>query len=168
VPRPAARYRPHPLLETERGVRAKIEAETGRSFDAWLRIARRAGASDPKGLKRRLQEEHGLKPMQAGWLAWAATTDEPLEYDEPEPLVDALYSGTKAGLRPLHEAVVDACLALGDDVVVTACKTMVPVYRKHVFAQLKPTKDGVVVGLALGDGVAAEACDFIGWNNYID
>jgi hypothetical protein len=50
----------------------------------------------------------------------------------------------------VHESVVDVLNGLGEDVCVTACKTMVPAYRKHVFAELRPVADGVLVRLALG------------------
>jgi uncharacterized protein DUF5655 len=40
--------------------------------------------------------------------------------------------------------------ALGDDVKVCPCKTIVPLYREHVFAQIKPTTNSRVdFGFAL-------------------
>ena len=40
--------------------------------------------------------------------------------------------------------------SLGDDVKACPCKTIVPLYRKHVFAQIKPTTNTRVdLGLAL-------------------
>ena len=39
---------------------------------------------------------------------------------------------------------------MGDDVKACPCKTIVPLYRKHVFAQIKPTTNSRVdLGLAL-------------------
>jgi hypothetical protein len=150
-PRPKApRYKPHPMLEMETAAKEKIRRETGRSWDEWLTLARKHRPSDAKSLRSWLQKEHGFARMNAYWLAHEATTDELPDYGEPEPLVDALYSGSREPLRPLHESVVDAFLALGDDVIVTACKTMVPVYRKHVFAEMRPADGAVEMRLALG------------------
>jgi hypothetical protein len=40
--------------------------------------------------------------------------------------------------------------ALGDDVLICPCKTIVPFYRKHVFAEIKPaTKTRIDFGFAL-------------------
>jgi Domain of unknown function (DUF5655) len=42
--------------------------------------------------------------------------------------------------------------SLGDDVKVCRCQTIVPLYRKHVFAQIKPTtRTRIDLGLALRD-----------------
>lgn len=155
MPRPPAararpRYQPHPLLDRERAAKEGLEASTGRSFEAWLALARRRGG-DARALKRWLKEEHGLKDMLAHWVAFEALQEGGASYDDPLPMVEALYAGPKAALRPVHEAVVDAVLDLGDDVIVTACKTMVPVYRKHVFAELRPGDGVVELRLSLGD-----------------
>jgi hypothetical protein len=145
-----SRYSPHPMLGAERAARRKVEEQTGVSWRRWLARARSEGPKTEKALGRWLQGEHGLAARAAKFLAWEALRAEVTDYDDPVPLVDALYAGPHAPLRPLHEAVVDALLALGDDVLVTACKTMVPAYRKFVFAELCPVEGGIEVRLALG------------------
>lgn len=145
-----ARYKPHPQLEMERRARVKIERETGRTFDAWVELGKKKGPKQSKALGMWFRKEHGHSNMTAHWLTGAVLEPE-TDYGDPEPMVDALYSGEKAALRPLHEAVVDVLLALGDEVTVTSCKTMVPAYRKHVFAELAPVADGVRVAMSLGD-----------------
>ena len=145
------RYQAHPLLAREGAMKARLEADTGRSWDDWIALARRSGLKDKKALKARLLGHLGLKPMAASWIAHEALAPEDEGYDAPERLVDALYSGDKAALRPVQDALADAFLALGDDVVVTACKTMVPVYRKHALAQMRPVRDGVELRLAMGN-----------------
>jgi hypothetical protein len=132
-------------------MKAKVAADTGRSWDEWIALARRSGLKDAASLKARLRGHLGLKPMTASWIAHEALTETGSEYDDPDRLVDALYAGERATLRPLHDALVDEFAALGDDVVVTACKTKVPVYRKHVFAELRPAGAAVELRLALGD-----------------
>jgi hypothetical protein len=138
------------MLEMAEAAKTKIRAETGKSFEEWVKIARTKGPKTRGDLSGWLRKEQGLKQMTAHWVAQTAAGDD-VDYGDPEPLVDALYSGQHEALRPVHEAVVDVLVGLGDDVTVTACKTMVPAYRKHVFAELAPSADGVVVQLALGE-----------------
>jgi hypothetical protein len=66
--------------------------------------------------------------------------------------VEDLFAGPKAGLRPIYEALLAAGLKLGKDVRVSPCQTFVPLYRNHVFAQIKPaTRTRIDFGLALKD-----------------
>ncbi len=145
------RYQPHPMLAREKNTMAKLAETTGKTFAQWVELARKKGITDKWTLKQWLMKEHGHVSMNADWIVHSALSIDVTDYDVPEPLVDALYSGPKEALRPLHEKVVDAALELGKDVIVTACKTMVPIYRKHVFAELAPVEGGVQVRLALGD-----------------
>jgi hypothetical protein len=69
---------------------------------------------------------------------------------EPDALVEALFAGPKAGLRPIYDRLLEMGLSLGADVKVCPCKTLVPFYRKHVFAQAKPpTRTRLDIGFAL-------------------
>jgi hypothetical protein len=148
-----ARYQPHPMLGMEERAKERLLADTGKSYDQWAALARKRGFSRMSEASAWLQSQHeALAGMTGRWIAYAAATNaDHADYEDPASLVDALYSGEHEALRPLHEAVVDAVLELGDDVVVTSCKTMVPVYRKHVFLELRPVAESVEVRLALGD-----------------
>ena len=150
----ASRYQPHPMLALEAKAMQSLEDDTGKSWNQWLALARRKGPKERRPLKVWLQEQ-GLTNMRAHWVAAAALEPDAPSYDDPEPLVDGLYSGSKAALRPLHESIVDVALALGTDVIVTSCKTNVPIYRKHAFASLRPVDGCVEVQLALGEVPAA-------------
>jgi hypothetical protein len=149
-----SKYSPHPMLQKEDDDKERLRSATGKSFDQWVALARAKGPAAQRACREWLQKEHGVASRDAWWIASMATTKDGATYDEPEALVDALYSGAKAELRPLHEKVVDAALAQGGDVIATSCKTMVPIYRKHVFAELRPVDGAVEVGLALGDVAA--------------
>ena len=53
--------------------------------------------------------------------------------------------------RVVHDELLRLAKSLGDDVQAFPCKTIVPLYRKHVFAQIKPTTlTRIDLGLALG------------------
>jgi Domain of unknown function (DUF5655) len=61
-----------------------------------------------------------------------------------------MFSGGKAGLRPVYDALLQMALGLGKDVKACPCKTIVPLYRNNVFAQLKPSaRTRLDLGLAL-------------------
>ena len=134
----------------ESKARDKLEAETGKSFEKWVEIARKAKVGTSTALKDRLVADHGLGSRVAWWIAQTAIDGGAEQYEDPEALVDALYSGSRADKRALHESLIDEFLALGPDVLVTACKTMIPVYRKFVFAELKPVSAGIEMHLSLG------------------
>lgn len=65
--------------------------------------------------------------------------------------VEAMYAGPRAGLRPIHDALEDLAFGIGSDIKLCPGKTIVPVYRNHVIAQIKPaTRTRIDFGLALG------------------
>ena len=78
---------------------------------------------------------------------------EPEEYlENAERDVEAMYSGGKAKLRPLYDALLRLGLKTGKDAKACPCKTIVPLFRKHVFAQIKPsTQTRIDMGFALGN-----------------
>ena len=60
------------------------------------------------------------------------------------------YAGKKNALRPIYDELLKLGKSVGSDVKVCPCLTMVPLYRNHVFAQIKPTTNTRVdFGLAL-------------------
>jgi Domain of unknown function (DUF5655) len=65
--------------------------------------------------------------------------------------VNAMYAGARAGLRPIHGALEELAFSLGSDIRLCPGQTIVPVYRRHVIAQIKPaTRTRIDFGLALG------------------
>ena len=69
-----------------------------------------------------------------------------------ERYVEAMFSGKRAALRPAYDRLLALALSLGKDVKACPGKTIVPLYREHVFAQIKPsTNTRIDLGLALGD-----------------
>ncbi len=68
-----------------------------------------------------------------------------------ERYVEEMFRGRKAALRPLYDRLLRLAFDLGADVKACPCKTIVPLYRKHVFAQIKPsTNTRIDMGFALG------------------
>src|SRR5262249_42624364 len=77
--------------------------------------------------------------------------DDPESYLKTAELhVEAMFAGPKAGLRLIYDELLKLGRALGKDVKVCPCKTIVPLYREHVFAQIKSTTGTRIdVGFAL-------------------
>ena len=60
------------------------------------------------------------------------------------------YAGPREKLRPIFEELLKLSRSVGDDVKVCPCKTIVPLYRRHVFAQIKATTNSRIdFGFAL-------------------
>ena len=146
------RYTIHPGFAMEQGTIARLQKETGRTLDDWIAIVEQQGPPGERERAAWLKAEHGLGTNTAGWIAErAAGKGTAADYD-PEALVDAQYAGPKAVLRPIYEALLTAALAIGADVTASPGKTIVPLYRHHVFAQIKPsTRTRIDLGLALKD-----------------
>src|SRR5215813_14531685 len=76
-----------------------------------------------------------------------------------------MFAGSKAGLLPVYDALLKLGLSVGKDVKACPCQTIVPLYRKHVFAQIKPTTRtridfGFALGGMKGDGRLVETGGF--------
>jgi hypothetical protein len=53
-------------------------------------------------------------------------------------------------LRPIYDELLKVGLKIGKDVKACPCKTIVPLYRDHVFAQIKPsTRTRIDLGFSL-------------------
>jgi hypothetical protein len=69
---------------------------------------------------------------------------------DPADPAGALYTGKKTALRPLHDALMTAITAFGDDVQLAPKKGYVSLRRRKQFAMLQPSGAGRIdVGLIL-------------------
>ena len=137
---------------------AELKQKTGRSLDEWLRYVKKEGPKDEKERRDWLKSEHGLGTNSAWWIAERSVgkgseTDDPDNYLEAaEGYVENMFSGSKASLRPIYDALLKLGLSIGKDAKACPCQTIVPLYRNHVFAQIKPTtRTRIDFGFALGD-----------------
>jgi hypothetical protein len=130
---------------------AGLKEKTGRSLEEWMMLVRKSGPPTEKARAAWLKDTHQLGTNYAKWLASRAEGSSLADYD-PDALVAALYAGGKSGLRPIHDRLLALALALGKDVSVTPCSTIVPIRRRHVIAQIKPaTNTRIDLGFALKD-----------------
>jgi len=64
--------------------------------------------------------------------------------------VEEQYAGPKEKLRAIYDRLFEVGKKTGGEVKACPCKTIVPLYRNHVFAQIKPTTSSRVdLGFAL-------------------
>lgn len=151
-------YGVHPSLALVQKWIAELKQRTGRSLDEWLRLIKKSGPKDENARREWLKKEYGLGTNSAWWLAERAggkgtEGDDPDAYLEAaEGYVEKMFSGSKAALRPIYDELLRVCLKAGKDAKACPCQTIVPIYRKHVVAQIKPTtRTRIDLGFALGD-----------------
>ncbi len=151
-------YSVHPgVLMTQKWI-GDLKQKTGRSLEEWLKYIKKEGPKDEKERREWLKEKNGLGTNTAWWLAersfgkGAESGDPDLYLQQAERDVDNMFSGKKADLRPIYDALLKLGLKTGKSAKACPCQTIVPLYRNHVFAQIKPTtQTRIDMGFALGD-----------------
>lgn len=142
---------------------AELKGKTGRSVEEWIRLIQKEGPKTEPERRDWLKEKYKLGTNSAWWLA-ARASGNTGEEDTPEGYLKAAaqyvkdqYAGGKADLKPLFEALMAEAFAIAGDVKACPCKTMVPLYRNHVFAEIKPAaKNRIDLGFALKDHPATK------------
>ena len=151
-------YSVHPGVLMVQKCITELKQKTGRSVEEWMSFIKKQGPKDEASRREWLKKEHGLGTNYASWLAERAdgkgkAEEDPDEYlKTAEEYVEKMYSGSKESLRPLYDALLKLGLSVGKDAKACPCQTIVPLYRNHVFAQIKPTtRTRIDFGFALGD-----------------
>lgn len=153
------KYGVHPGIQMMVNWVDTMKEKTGKSVAEWVALGKKQGPKEIGALREWFKKEHAFGTNSAWWLADRVTGVSNGEEDTADgylkkarEYVDGMYEGGKAGLRPLHNALVELSLGLGKDIKICPCSTIVPVYRNHVIAQIKPsTKTRIDFGFALGD-----------------
>jgi hypothetical protein len=150
-------YDVHPSLGMYQSSVAALKQKTGHTLEEWIKLVKKEAPATEKERRAWLKTEHGLGMNYAGWIAEQSVgkgdDGNPETYlKHAEEFVRSMYSGSKEPLRPIYEGLLALGRSLGKEVKVCPCKTMVPLYRKHVFAQIKPTtRTRIDLGVALKD-----------------
>lgn len=150
------RYDVHPGVAMVQKWVAELKGKTGRSLEEWVTLVEKEGPKDTKTRKEWLKSKHKLGTNSAWWIVdhlegRGGEEDSPEAYlKAATQYVEKQYTGQKEKLRPVYEALLKLGRSMGEDVKACPCQTIVPLYRKHVFAQIKPTTNSRVdFGLAL-------------------
>jgi hypothetical protein len=129
-----------------------IQTRTGKTLDELFALIRESGLAKHgqilQMLKRDLGMGHGDANALAGaYLSSAGQGAEPAGEASPDDVLDAIYAGPKADLRPIHDKLMAAFAALGAFEVAPK-KGYVSLRRKKQFATVGPaTRTRVDVGL---------------------
>jgi hypothetical protein len=154
---PKSNYDVHPSLAMYQSSLAGLKQKTGRTLEEWIKFIEKEGPATEKERRAWLKANHGLGMNYAGWIAEQSVgkgdDGTPETYlKQADEYVEKMYSGAKEHLRPIFDELITLGRSLGKDVKVCPCQTIVPLYRKHVFAQIKPTtRTRIDLGFALKD-----------------
>jgi len=152
----ASLYEVHSGVAMVQKSMAELKETTGRSLEEWIAIVQKDGPKDEKSRFAWLKTKHKLGMNRAGWIAERAE-GKGGDLDTPEVYlksavryVEGQYAGPKEKLRPIFDELLRLGKSMGSDVKDCPCKTIVPLYRNHVFAQIKPTTNSRIdFGFAL-------------------
>jgi hypothetical protein len=151
----ASLYGVHPSVAMVQKWLAELKEETGRSMEEWLALVKKEGPKDEKSRREWLKTKHKIGTNKASWIAERAEgkgwEDTPEAYLKAAvQYVEEQYAGPKEKLRPIFDELLTLGKSIASDVKACPCRTIVPLYREHVFAQIKPTTNSRIdLGLAL-------------------
>jgi predicted transport protein len=124
-----------------------LPEKTGKGLDEWMEIARDA----PEGKKtERIKwlKSKGLGHGQAQTV-FHYLDGPSVDYSDQGTLIDGMFGGRNADLKPVYEEVRGVVSKMGEDVDVSARKTYVSFNRSKQFMITLPKKGELVLGLAL-------------------
>ena len=131
---------------------ANIEKRTGKSLAELAKIVKESGLTKHGELVAMLKSELGMGHGDANLLVHTVRKSDaevaaPAQERSESEVLDALYAGPKAALRPIHEKLLSAMSGFGEFERAPK-KTYVSYRRKKQFAMIGPaTKTQVEIGL---------------------
>lgn len=141
------------MATVDEGLQAQvrnIEARYGRKMPEWFAIIAISGRTKHTDVVALLKSEYGMTHGAAHRVSLLARQAAgPPAPDGGDP-TDALYSGRKAALRPLHDTLMKVINAFGDDIDIAPKKGYLSLRRRKQFAMIQPsTASRVDIGLIL-------------------
>ena len=117
-----------------------IQKKTGKSMDEMAQIIHQSGLTKHAEIRDYLKRELGLGHGDANALVHAVLKSDgqrAAEGKSEEARLDEIYSGAKAGFRPIHEKLIRAIDTFGEYEVAPK-KGYVSLRRKKQFAMIGP------------------------------
>jgi hypothetical protein len=137
-------------------VAGSMRERTGRTLEEWVALVRSDGPDplDQKAVRAWLKDVHDVAQNSQWAIAFAAAQSAGWSMPSVGQFTDELYAGPRAGLRPLHDAVVALALSMGDDAEAQGRGTYIPVVRRTQFVAVAPGPRGTLrVGFRFRDAV---------------
>jgi hypothetical protein len=126
---------------------ANIEKATGKTVAQWVKIAKTCPETKPRARLKWFKDRHGLGQSRAGLILWRAFGNGSVGEEDPSTLMDTLFAK-----RPEQRALCDKVAAYAEKLgpgTLSPRNSYVALYRLKQYGAIKPSKDGLVVGLAL-------------------
>jgi hypothetical protein len=121
-----------------------IEERYGKPLSEWIAIVRESGITKHTGMVAMLKSQYGMSHGSAHRVALkareadGASMVQAAKASGRDP-VEEMYSGKKADLKPLHDALMTAITSFGNDIEQVPKKGYVSLRRKKQFAMIQPT-----------------------------
>ena len=135
-------------------VSASLAERTGKTMDEWVALVQASGVDplDQNAVRRWLRAEHGVQQNSQWAIADAAARAAGWVRPSTAEYIDSQYTGGKAALRPIYDALAAAAGELGGDVTVEGRGSYTPFVRGRQFAAVAAaTRDRVDLGLRFTD-----------------
>jgi predicted transport protein len=135
------------MSSVDEGLEAQIrniEQQYGKPLGEWIALVKESGLTKHTEIVAMLKSQYGMSHGSAHRVALkarqadAASLVKAAEASGRDP-VSELYSGKKAGLKPLHDALMTAITAFGDDIELAPKKGYLSLRHKKQFAMIQPT-----------------------------
>ena len=140
---------------------ANIEKRTGKSLDALAAVVRASGLTKHGEIREMLKRDFGMGHGDANTLVHHLQKSDGASAAEAAgktgaDVLDEIYSGAKATLRPIHDRLMNAITTFGAFEIAPK-KGYVSLRRKKQFAMVGPaTNTRVDVGLNMKDVPATD------------
>ena len=129
---------------------ANIEKRTGKSLEELTRLVKTSGHTKHGAIRDWLKQELGMGHGDANTLVHVVLQSAPgvtADVEDEAAATDRIYTGPKASLRPIHDAVMAEVRRFGEFEIAPK-KTYLSLKRKKQFAMVGPaTNNRVEVGL---------------------
>jgi len=147
-------------------MRRNLQETTGKSFAAWVNIARTLGSAKHSDIVAYLKQEGPMWHGYANTIAHEARKPDAVTEEDP---VDALFAGPKVVLRPIYDAICKTVGTFGRDIELVPKKAHVSLRRAREFALLQPsTPTRIDIGIHLRDVAPAGRLEASGtWNGMV-
>lgn len=128
---------------------ANMPEKTGKPLEDWLKIVSSSGLKKHGEIVKHLKTDHGMTHGFANLVAHSALKSAASTTDESsDDLIAAQYSGAKADLKSIYDAIIAYVGGLGGDVEIAPKKSSVSLRRSKQFALVTPaTKTRIDLGI---------------------
>lgn len=124
--------------------------KTGKSLTDWYQVISSSGAEKHGEIMKVLKGEHGLTHGYANTIAILYRDQAGGGAPADQDLVSAQYTGAKAGLKSVYDALLSSVSKFGTDVEIAPKKTYVSLRRSKQFAIVQAsTSSRIDLGLNL-------------------